>query len=67
MRGLTQEDLFDVIVRRGLHFDHARQKGVVFHMMSALSELGRVGLTGVGDSPEEAETMYRDAERSGLL
>ena len=65
-RGLRSEDLFDVIVRRGLHFDHARQKGVVFHMMSALSELGFVGLAAVGDSPEEADAFYRDAE-SALL
>jgi hypothetical protein len=40
-----------------LHFDQTRQKGVVFHMMSALSELGRVGITAVGDSPTEAEEL----------
>ncbi len=66
LRGLTHDDLFDIIVRHGLHFDHARQKGVVFHMMSALAELGRVGLTGVGDDPDEAEAMYRDAEAALL-
>jgi hypothetical protein len=65
-RGLTHDDLFDVVVRKALHFDHARQKGVVFHMMSALSELGRIGLTAVGDTPEEAESMYRDAEAALL-
>ena len=31
--------------------------------MSALSELGRVGLTAVGDSPEQADAIYRRAER----
>jgi hypothetical protein len=66
LRGLTHADLFDVVVREGLHFDHARQTGVVFHMMSALSELGRIGLTGVGDSPEEAEGVYRRAEEALL-
>ena len=35
-------------------------------MMSALAELGRVGLTGVGDDPDEAEAMYRDAEAALL-
>jgi hypothetical protein len=65
-RGLAHEDLFDVIVRMGLHFDHACQKGVVFHMMSALSELGRIGLTAVGDTPEEAMGMYGDAEAALL-
>lgn len=62
-RGLTHDDLFDIMVRHGLHFDHARQTGVVFHMMSALSELGRVGLTAVGNSPHEADETYRRAER----
>ena len=66
LRGLSREDLFDVIVRHGLHFDQARQKGVVFHMMSALTELGRIGLTGVGDSPEEADDLYRQAEEALL-
>ena len=51
LRGLTVDDLFDIAVRHRLHFDQARQTGVVFHMMSALAELGRVGLTAVGDRP----------------
>ena len=62
LKGLTHNDLFDVIVRRDLHFDQARQRGVVFHMMSALTELGRIGLTAVGDTPDEAEETYREAE-----
>jgi PGM1 C-terminal domain len=63
LRGLSLDDLFDVAVRHRLHFDQARQTGVVFHMMSALSELGRVGLTAVGDSGDQADTIYRRAER----
>ena len=63
LRGLTIDDLFDIIVRQRLHFDPARQTGVVFHMISALSENGRIGLTAVGDSPEQADATYRRAER----
>jgi hypothetical protein len=63
LRGLTVDDLFDVAVRNRLHFDQARQAGVVFHMMSALTELGRVGFTAVGDTPEQADAAYRQAER----
>jgi hypothetical protein len=62
LRGLTHEALFDIIVRHGLHFDQSRQTGVVFHMISALSERGRVGLTAVGNSPEQADASYRQAE-----
>ena len=57
-RALTPDDLFDIAVRRGLHFDQSRQTGVVFHMMSALGEHGRTGLTAVGESPAEADDLY---------
>ena len=62
-RGLTHPDLFDIVARHGLQFDQSRQAGVVFHMMTALSEFGIIGLTAVGDSPREADETYRRAER----
>ena len=58
LRAFTPDDLFDLVVRRGLHFDQARQTGVVFHMMSGLGELGSVGLVAVGESRAEARTLY---------
>src|SRR6266545_3607712 len=57
-RTLTPDDLFDIVVRHNLHFGQTRQTGVVFHMMSALGELGRMGLTAVGNSHEEAMATY---------
>ena len=63
LRGLVPLDLFDIVARHGLHFDQSRQTGIVFHMISCLTEHGQVGLTAVGDSPEEANRRYRDAER----
>jgi len=60
-RTLTPDDLFDIVVRHNLHFNQTRQTGVVFHMMSALGELGRTGLTAVGNSHEEARTTYARA------
>jgi len=57
-RGFTPDDLFDIVVRHQLHFDHSQQTGVVFHMMSALPEIGRTGLTAVADSPEEAGWIH---------
>jgi hypothetical protein len=60
-RTLTPDDLFDVGVRRGLHFDQSRQTGVVFHMMSALGEHGRTGLTAVADSHADAHELYENA------
>jgi PGM1 C-terminal domain len=60
-RTLTPDDLFDIVVRHNLHFNQTRQTGVVFHMMSALGELGRTGLTAVGNSHEEARSTYARA------
>ena len=57
-RTLTPDDLFDIAVRHNLHFDQTRQTGVVFHMMSALGELGRTGLTAVGNSHDDAKATY---------
>jgi hypothetical protein len=57
-RTLNPDDLFDIVVRHNLHFGQTRQTGVVFHMMSALGELGRMGLTAVGNSHEEAKATY---------
>ena len=66
LRALSVDDLFDAVARHGLHFDQSSQTGVVFHMISSLSECGRVGMTAVGDSPEQAMTLY-DRARSRLL
>ena len=60
-RSLTPDDLFDIVVRHDLHFNQTRQTGVVFHMMSALGEMGRTGLTAVGNSHEEAKAIYARA------
>jgi hypothetical protein len=63
LRGLSIDDLFDIVARHGLHFDQARQGGVVFHMISCLTEHGRVGLTAVGDTPAQADATYQRAEK----
>jgi hypothetical protein len=61
--GLSLDDLFDIVARHGLHFDQSRQTGVVFHMISCLTEHGRLGLTAVGDSPADADAVFQKAER----
>ena len=54
LRALSVGDLFDVVARHGLHFDQSRQAGIVFHMISSITEHGRVGMTAVGDTPDQA-------------
>ena len=59
-RGLSPDDLIDVAVENGLHFDAATQQGVVFHMIGALSEHGKLGAMCIGDSREAAARLYRE-------
>ena len=58
LRALSTGDLFDAVARHGLHYDQSRQAGIVFHMISSLTEMGRVGMTAVGDTPEAAMELY---------
>ena len=44
----------------GLHVDGASQQGVVFHLIGALSQFGKVGTVCIGDSHESAWNYYRD-------
>jgi hypothetical protein len=63
-RALQPDDVFDLAVRSGLHFDHTTKTGIVFHMMTALGRHGLIGLTAVGDSREQAQSLFdrtRDA------
>ncbi|MDH3770816.1 MAG: peptide ligase PGM1-related protein, partial [Nitrospirota bacterium] len=57
-RGLTPDDLIDIVVLNGLHFHGATQQGVVFHLVGALSEYGKVGLVCVGDSHQRSQRLY---------
>ena len=58
-RGLLPNDLMDIIAHHRLHFDTATETGTVFHLMGCLSEFGKLGLTSIGDSPQQAEEIYQ--------
>jgi hypothetical protein len=58
--GLTPDDLVEIAVDNGLHFDGASQQGVVLHLIGALSEFGKLGTVCIGDSHESARKLYRD-------
>ena len=57
-KGLNPDDLIDISLCNGLHFHGATQQGVVFHLMGALSEFGKLGLVCIGDSYQQAQTLY---------
>ena len=57
-RGLLPEDLIDIVTVNRLHYDHAKETGVLFHLIGALSQFGKVGLTAIGNTPAQAEELY---------
>ncbi len=58
--GLTPNDLIEVAVQHQLHFHGASQQGVVFHLIGALSEFGKLGVLCVAEDRQGAESLYRD-------
>jgi len=58
-KGLTPLDLIDIAAVHGLHFNAATQEGVVFHLIGALSEYGKLGVLAIGNSEEKAYASYK--------
>ena len=56
--GLTPHDLIDIAMMNDLHFDGTVQEGVMFHLIGALSQYGKLGVVCVGSSPERARDFY---------
>ena len=58
-KGLSPRDLMDIIAQHNLHFNSNTETGTVFHLIGCLSEFGKLGLTSIGNSPQEAEIIYQ--------
>ncbi len=56
--GLTPNDLIDIAMFHEIMYDGASQEGVVFHLIGALSEFGKLGLVCIGSTPERAKEFY---------
>jgi hypothetical protein len=57
-RGLTPDDLVNIAVNNGLHFDGATQRGVMFHLIGALPRYGKLGAVAIGHSHDEAAAYF---------
>lgn len=57
-KGLSPDDLIDISIFHELMYDGAAQEGVMFHLVGALSEFGKLGLLCVGSTPEKAKEYY---------
>lgn len=60
-RRLIPQDLIDILVEHGLHFDQTRQQGLVFNLIGALSEFGKLGMVAIADSPQAARALFDQA------
>ncbi|HEV7485483.1 MAG TPA: peptide ligase PGM1-related protein [Thermoanaerobaculia bacterium] len=60
-RGLLPEDLIEIITMHRLDFNHRTGTGVLFHMIGAVSQFGKFGMTAVGNDREEAERLFARA------
>jgi hypothetical protein len=61
--GRRPEEVIDQLDRAGLGYDHRRRSGATLHLLGALREYGKMGVTCIGDTAEEARQVYRDVLR----
>lgn len=57
-RGLLPEDLMDILTINKLHYSYRTESGVLFHLIGAVSEFGKLGLTAIASSRTEADELY---------
>jgi hypothetical protein len=57
-KGLTPHDLIDIAMCNGLHYNSTTEEGVMFHLITTLSQYGKLGLVAIGSTPERAKTYY---------
>ena len=57
-KGLIPDDLLQIAVANELLYDGLKQSGVMFHMIGALSQYGKIGVVCIGKTVEEAKSYY---------
>jgi hypothetical protein len=58
-RGLLPDDLIEILTLNKLHYSHGSESGVLFHLIGAVSEFGKLGMTAIANSHEEVDDLYR--------
>jgi hypothetical protein len=58
LKGLSPMDLIDIAILNELHYDGTKQEGVMFHLIGALSQYGKLGIICVASSKERASFFY---------
>jgi hypothetical protein len=55
---LTPDRVIAAATRAGLAFDHETESGVVFHLMGALADHGKLGAVCIARTPEGARALF---------
>jgi hypothetical protein len=58
--GCQPQEVIDEVARLGLAYDPGRRTGATLHLLGALREHGKMGVTCIGDTEEEARERYRE-------
>lgn len=61
--GITPPDLIDIAMLHNLHYDSTSQEGVMFHLIGALSQFGKLGVVCIGSTPERAKNFYEQTAK----
>lgn len=56
--GITPHDLIDIAMMNDIHYDGTSQEGVMFHLIGALSQYGKLGVVCIGSTPQRAREFY---------
>ena len=62
-KGLTPYDLMDIAMLNHLHYDNTKEEGVMFHLIGALSQYGKLGLVCIASSLARANYFYEETSR----
>ncbi len=57
-KGLTPCDLMEIAMLNNLHYDNTKEEGVMFHLIGALSQYGKIGLVCIASTFERAKYFY---------
>ncbi|MEO7961764.1 MAG: peptide ligase PGM1-related protein, partial [Ginsengibacter sp.] len=59
-KGLTPHDLIELATANELLYNGSTQQGVMFHMISALSQYGKLGVLCIAETPAAAIELYNN-------
>ena len=57
-KGLSPHDLIDIAMVNDLHYDGSSQEGIMFHLIGALSQFGKLGVVCIASTPQRASEFY---------